>query len=81
MSELAQTASSWALRELKGTREELMDQITAAAFVPDPAKAMLVKMVEDFPQPHRLLRVDCHAFITDAGKGPLQVGGWTISAL
>ena len=81
MSDSPKTATSWSLRELKGTREELMDQIQAAAFVPDTAKAMLVKMVEDFPQPHRLLRVDCHAFITDVGKGPLQVGGWTVSVL
>lgn len=81
MSEPANTATSWSLRELKGSREDLSDQIQSATFVPDTAKAMLVKMVAEFPHESKLLRVDCHAFMCVSGNGPMQVGGWTISTL
>jgi len=81
MSEPAKTATSWSLREVKGMRDDVMEQIQAAEFVPDTSKAMLVKMVEEFPQSSKLLRVDCHAFMEISASGPMQVGGWTISAL
>lgn len=64
-TEQAKTVKPWSLREIKDTRENLIESVKGAAFVPETAKAMLVETIEkEFPN-SRLLRLDAHVHVSE----------------
>jgi hypothetical protein len=67
----------WNLRNLKDTRENIVELINSAEFVPPTAKAFLVAHVDALPFAVRLVKVDAHchlvhgAMVINASVGPL----------
>ena len=72
---------SWNLRDLKGTREDLVEQIVAATFVPVACKAMLVEQVQELKHPGKLFRLDCHAFCVESERGLTLTGHWNLASI
>lgn len=63
---------NWNLRELKDTRENIIEQIKGAATVPETAKAALVEVIERNHSKSNLLRVDAHANSFEVSNGRKQ---------
>lgn len=67
----------WSLRNIKDTRENIVEAISAAQSVPDAAKDFLIYHVNALPFSVRLVRVDAHchlvngALVLNAHVGPL----------
>jgi hypothetical protein len=70
MSDPIPQTRDWSLRDLKDTRAGMIEQVQAAAFVPDQCKAMLVEAIELFDPKANLLRLNCHAHVGGKDKRP-----------
>lgn len=76
---ISNQGKSWNLRDLKDTRENVIESVKAAAFVPDACKAMLVEALE--AHPGRLIRLDAHCRVASTPKGLKHILTMDISEL
>lgn len=60
--------TGWTLRDLKDTRENIVDSIQRADRVPEHAKAFLIAEVNQLPASAKLVRVDAHCHIIGAKR-------------
>lgn len=81
MNEPLAQGNSWKLAELKGTRDDVVEQVQAAAFVPDACKAMLVEAVTAFDHSEKLIRLDAHVRCVKTPRGDTHIGTWSITGL
>lgn len=67
-TETAPKDTGWTLRDLKDTRETIVEAIQASARVPEHAKTFLIAEVNQLPASAKLVRVDAHCHIVGAKR-------------
>lgn len=73
---------SWALRHLKDTREDVIEQIRGAVTVPEWAKSFLVSAINQSHPKSRLISVDAHCQVVQLPGGKVKhLGCWDISEI
>lgn len=71
----------WSLRDLKGTAAELIEEVQAAAFVPDEDKAAIIAKLKKADPKVKFWRVDVHLQCFSDQRGPNYIEGSHIRAL
>ncbi len=75
-------AKSWSLRQLRDTRENVIEQINAAQFVPDEAKAFLTAAIRQSHSTAKLISVDAHCQVVKLKDGRAKHHGcWDVSEI
>ncbi len=72
---------SWSLSGIKDTRENVIESVKAAAFVPDACKAMIVEAIEVFDPKVKLIRLDVHVQVVDTPRGQMHLFNLGIASL
>ena len=73
---------SWSLRNLKDTRDNVIEQINGAQAVPDTFKAAFVEAIDRLPAKARLIEVNVHSQSVSLKDGRVKHHGcWDISEL
>jgi hypothetical protein len=75
------TNTAWSLKDLKGTAADLIEEVQAAAFVPEKAKADILDVLGKADPAVKLWRVDAHFQSFSDQRGPYYSSGFTIRAL
>ena len=73
---------AWSLRGIKDTREDVIEAVQSAAFVPTSFKTALIETIEDHHPKAKLLRLDAHCQVflgPDSAKH--CIGSWDISTI
>lgn len=74
--------TSWNLRDLKDTRENVAEAVQNAAFVPDIFKAAIGEAIDQHDAKARLIRLDAHCHVIHTkDKGMVQNLTITIATL
>lgn len=72
----------WTLKSIVDTRENVVESIQAAAFVPEAMKAAIIEQINLTHAGARLIRVDVHCHLGESrDKKRKNTGHWDITEL